>query len=93
MAMDKTIIAMVVAHDSFAGMDREKFAEFAEKRKVYRQKFTHYPDTPDTPIAFFVLGKGDEDIACAKPLVIATSSVALNIKMLSTLWLIDVMRR
>lgn len=101
MALDKTIIAMVVAHDSFAGMDREKFAEFAEKRKVYRQKFTHYPDTPDTPIAFFVLGKGDEtlpalqfaDLASAEPLVIATSSEALNIKMLSTLWLIDVMRR
>jgi len=101
MALDKTIIAMVVAHDSFAGMDREKFAEFAEKRKVYRQKFPHYPDTPDTPIAFFVLGKGDEplpalqfaDLASAEPLVIATSSDALNIKMLSTLWLIDAMRR
>ncbi len=98
MALDKTIIAMVVAHDSFAGMNREKFAEFAEKRKVYRQKFPHYPDTP---IAFFVLGKGDEtlpllkfaDMANVEPLVVATSSDALNIKMLSILWLIDVMRR
>ncbi len=101
MALNKTMIAMVVAHDSFAGMDREKFAEFAEKRKVYRQKFPHYPDTPDTPIAFFVLGKGDEtlpllkfaDLANVEPLVVATSSDALNIKMLSILWLIDVMRR
>ncbi len=98
MAMDKTIIAMVVAHDSFAGMDREKFAEFAEKRKVYWQKF---PLDPDTPIAFFVLGKGDEtlpllnfaDLANVEPLMVATSSDALNIKMLSILWLIDVMRR
>lgn len=98
MAMDKTIIAMVVAHDSFAGMDREKFAEFAENRKVYRQKFPH---DPDTPIAFFVLGKGDEtlpllkfaDLANVESLVVATSSDALNITMLSILWLIDVMRR
>jgi len=98
MALDKTIIAMVVGHDSFAGMDRKKFAEFAEKRKVYRQNFLPYPDTP---IAFFVFGKGDEtlpllkfsDLASAEPLVVATSSDALNIKMLSTLWLIDVMRR
>lgn len=101
MAMDKTIIAMVVAHDSFAGMNREKFAEFAEKRKVYRQKFPNYPDTPDTPIAFFVLGKEDEtlpllkfaDLANVETLVVAMSSDALNIKMLSILWLIDVMRR
>lgn len=98
MALDRTIIAMVVAHDSFAGMNREKFAEFAAKRKVYRQNF---PLDPDTPIAFFVLGKGDEtlpllkfaDLANVEPLVIATSSDALNIKMLSILWLIDVMRR
>ena len=96
--MVKTSIAMVVAHDSFAWMDREKFAEFAEKRKVYRQKFPH---NPDTPIAFFVLGKGDEtlpllkfaDLANVEPLVVATSSDALTIKMLSILWLIDVMRR
>jgi len=101
MALDKTTIAMVVAHDSFGGMNREKFAEFGEKRKVYWQKFPNYPDTPDTPIAFFVLSKGDEtlpllkfaDLANVEPLVIATSSDALNIKMLSTLWLIDVMRR
>ncbi|MBA7479051.1 hypothetical protein ES707_14482 [subsurface metagenome] len=101
MALNKTIIAMVVAHDSFAGMDREKFAEFAEKRKVYWQRFPNYPDTPDTPIAFFVLSKGDEtlpllkfaDLANVEPLVIATSSDALNINMLSTLWLIDIMRR
>ncbi len=98
MTVDRTIIAMVVAHTNFAGMDREKFAEFAEKRKVYRQKFPLYPDTP---IAFFVLGKGDEtlsalqlaDLASAEPLVIALPSDGLNIKMLSALWLIDVIRR
>ncbi len=98
MDMNKAIIAMVVAHCNFAGMNRKKFAEFAEKRKIYRQRLFN---DPKGPIAFFVMGKGDEalsqaqfaDLVHAEPLVVAMSSDTFNIRILSTLWLIEILRQ
>ena len=96
--LGRAAIAMIVAHASFAGMDREKFAEFAEKGRIYQQRLWN---DPDVPRAFFVLGEGDESLsvvqltglATAEPLVVAVPADGLNLKMLSLLWLLDTMRQ
>jgi hypothetical protein len=99
--MDRATIAMVYGHTSWAGMDRLKFAQFAEKRKVYRQNFGDADNSEFNPVSFFVLGKGDEklplpqlaDLVSTTCMVLVLSSEALTIGMLSLLRQVDEIRK